>query len=352
MLFKNRGAWYALFFVLLQPLLSVAQPKPPIPSLTPKYATWTYNPDQCQTFLHPSGSIVCVPANALVDANGQPVRGLVEIKYRELTTPLDIFLSGTPMTAGHDDHSHQLLSGGMFELSATQNGKDLRIAPEIRVEVKTTAEKPTPGLQLFSFDTTTNQWQLLADQAVTQTSNAPPEEANDPDVWGETATASEDGFWLDDDFGDWDGEYYEEVDTTSDWYLQSKVKGQVFNQAGINQFGFYNYDKYLDESEAVQLVAAVELPEYTDGNYTLYALYPGLNTVVYFTPSQMASRFTLLKNRPWTLVAVYGNGKVAKLTHNEFGQDIAQLNGQNVVFELNALPEPYSPASLTQAFNL
>lgn len=67
-----------------------------------------------------SGTVVQIPANSLVFADGTPVKGQVEMQYREFRDFADFFATDIPMTF---DHQHQFESAGMFEVNASQNGK-------------------------------------------------------------------------------------------------------------------------------------------------------------------------------------------------------------------------------------
>lgn len=82
------------------------------------------------------GSTIDIPSGTLVDAQGNPAVGDAEIQYREFHTAADIFRSGIPMRYDSAGSSHILKSAGMFEIRASQNGKELFIAEGKQIDVK------------------------------------------------------------------------------------------------------------------------------------------------------------------------------------------------------------------------
>ena len=76
-----------------------------------------------------SGTSVYIPANSLIDANGQPVSGEVELLFREYRSIPDFLALGIPMHYGDERGAFFFNSGGMFEVRVHQYGEDLRMAP-------------------------------------------------------------------------------------------------------------------------------------------------------------------------------------------------------------------------------
>ena len=78
-----------------------------------------------------NGSYISVPKNAFVDASGNKVKGKITLAFRQFDDAADIIASGISMTYnGVDGKLEQLESGGMFELQAKANNKEVFVAPD------------------------------------------------------------------------------------------------------------------------------------------------------------------------------------------------------------------------------
>jgi hypothetical protein len=106
---------------------------PPLGKKTP-FIRKTFNAEKGLTLHMPTGTHVVIPENALIDEDGQPVKGNVTARFREFHTPGEILHSGIPMQFG-DDRKDYFSSGGMMELRVSQNGKDVQLAENAQVQV-------------------------------------------------------------------------------------------------------------------------------------------------------------------------------------------------------------------------
>lgn len=97
------------------------------------------------TFTAKNGSKITIPANVLLDANGQPVTGKVEIRFKEIFSTSDIIFSGIYPISG----AYALNSGGEFFISAKQNGNTLHIADGNMIQVTIPAQAVDPNMMLF-----------------------------------------------------------------------------------------------------------------------------------------------------------------------------------------------------------
>ncbi|GEM_PF-2159470 len=77
-------------------------------------------------------------SNAFKTMSGQPVTGQVNLKLTEYLTKSDMVFSGVTTTSGKDF----LESGAMFNLTVSQNGQDLQLVDEFRVQVPSTDQDP------------------------------------------------------------------------------------------------------------------------------------------------------------------------------------------------------------------
>jgi hypothetical protein len=121
-----------------------------------------------------SGSKIIVPERAFVNTEGTTVEGKVEIRYRELQNPVDIFLSGVPTHYEAEGRTLFLQSAGMVEITAFLNDTEIDLDPgkEIKVEMNTFF----PGQQdVFFYDVAENKWTDLGqDEVVAEAKPAQP----------------------------------------------------------------------------------------------------------------------------------------------------------------------------------
>lgn len=103
-----------------------------------------------------SGSVLHVPANAVVDKYGKPIKGNYTIEYTEYRNQAEIAYSGLPMNYSKDGKDFVFNSAGMYTLYGKQNGKDLKLKSPITVDFNCTAQ--LPNLNFYQLDKTTNQW--------------------------------------------------------------------------------------------------------------------------------------------------------------------------------------------------
>ena len=109
---------------------------PPILELDPEYTINKLNATKGGVLTYFSGTKITFPENALTDSAGNPIQGEVEVKYREFHDAIDILLAGIPMNYESAGETRYMETAGMFEILAFQNGKEVFIAPEKKVEVR------------------------------------------------------------------------------------------------------------------------------------------------------------------------------------------------------------------------
>ncbi|HET6992853.1 MAG TPA: hypothetical protein VFJ43_16075, partial [Bacteroidia bacterium] len=148
---------------------------PPIEGLNVRSFSYRFNAAKGGTFTHNSGTKVTFPANAFVDANGNPVTGNVEIKYREFRDQADFFLSGIPMQYDSAGHTYQFESAGMMEISGSLDGKEVFLKKNQSVKIEFASKNSGTQFNLYKFDTLAGNWNYIGkDQVVLS-----PEQKND-----------------------------------------------------------------------------------------------------------------------------------------------------------------------------
>ena len=82
-----------------------------------------------------NGTNIKVPVNAFVDASGKPVKGKVDIEYRELKNASEIVASGIP-TNYSNNKKQQFETDGVIEVRAKSKGKAVYLAKNKNLEIK------------------------------------------------------------------------------------------------------------------------------------------------------------------------------------------------------------------------
>ncbi|HRH38298.1 MAG TPA: OmpA family protein, partial [Flavobacteriales bacterium] len=111
---------------------------PLLPGIDVKAQVIEVDPARPIDVIMDDGVRVRIPANAIVDERGALVTGPVDLNYRSFSEPYEIIASGIPMHVRTDEGTQHMETAGMYELFATQNGKELALAPGERI----TLERP------------------------------------------------------------------------------------------------------------------------------------------------------------------------------------------------------------------
>ena len=109
----------------------------------------------------PSGTVIQIPADAFVDADGNPVTGNVVIDYREFRDPIDFILSGIPMTYDSGGVNNTFLSAGMFELNASANGKEVFLAKDKTIDMEFASTDSSNTFNFYAFRDGDNNWENI-----------------------------------------------------------------------------------------------------------------------------------------------------------------------------------------------
>lgn len=108
-----------------------------------------------------NGTKITVPKNAFVDAEGNVVKGEVNLKYREFHSAVDIMLSGIPMKMTDNGKEYDFESAGMFEINGESNGKEVAIAKDKSINVEMASFKSEENYNHYYFDETKGEWSEL-----------------------------------------------------------------------------------------------------------------------------------------------------------------------------------------------
>jgi hypothetical protein len=129
-----------------------------------------------------TGSVISIPKNSFQNKKGNAVDGHVTLKYREFHNALEVAMSGIPMNLGD---TAQLLSGGMFEITAQKEGGELSLKMGSNIKVQLATSEKGEQYDYYFLNGKTNTWELKGDLKV-DTSNAIRDIANQIRWWSFT----------------------------------------------------------------------------------------------------------------------------------------------------------------------
>ena len=125
-----------------------------------------FNADEGLIFHQPNGTHIEIPANSIVDKNGNEVKGEVAFKFREMHSAQEIFLSGIPMQM-NDNREKHLQSMGMVELRVFKGSEELQLKKGKEIEIDlATASQPSEDYDLWYLNNDQNWEQKGAFETV------------------------------------------------------------------------------------------------------------------------------------------------------------------------------------------
>jgi|GEM_PF-4139799 len=119
---------------------------------------FTIDCDKESRLVTENGSIITIPANALINAFGRVVTGSAEVVYREFNTPLEVFVSGIPMHLNGNGERQYFETGGMFDINAVQNNQPLELRDDAQIEMEFVSSGNDPGFDLYFMDNDSSGW--------------------------------------------------------------------------------------------------------------------------------------------------------------------------------------------------
>jgi len=135
--------------------------KAPIPGLEAKFEEFTVENNKNQVITTKSGTKITIPVNALVDKNGKPIEGSAKLKFREYHNAVDVLLSGIPMNIKSDGEERIMQTAGMFDIRAEQNGEEIGIAKDKKIDVRLVSFQTGTDYNVFRFDDTGRGWEFV-----------------------------------------------------------------------------------------------------------------------------------------------------------------------------------------------
>lgn len=131
--------------------LSKLEVSPAFKDIDLAYEKFAVNPAKAQELsISKTGTVIEIPANAFVDANGKAITENVDINFREFHDAAEIIASGIPM---HNPETGQYMeTAGMFEIRGLCKGKEVFIAPDKKINVKLASYNEGNRFDFFKLD--------------------------------------------------------------------------------------------------------------------------------------------------------------------------------------------------------
>jgi len=127
--------------------------KQPIPGIDINDTVYSFNAMAGRTIFYESGSKITIDKNAFVTAAGQNYTGNVKLFYREFRNPVEIMLSGIPMSTKVGDKMELFKSGGMYEINAFDaNGNLLKTRSDTSVKINFALTDTSESFKFYSLN--------------------------------------------------------------------------------------------------------------------------------------------------------------------------------------------------------
>ncbi len=283
------------------------------------FTEFTYNPANCQGIRHVSGSEIFIPEQAFVlKSTGKYCSKKITIKYREFHSQADMVAANIPMTFMQGKKKHQLESGGMFEILAFCNDEPMELAKGKKIQVRFACKNDLENLDAFYFEPEKG-WQLL-NTPVTDFS-VRKDGRNLGELWGnippqptiETTSTVRYSVEITEEIIVNQRSVGENVQNyeTEQQSLFRKAPG-MFRGMDISKMGLYNFDRVLNETGNIPITANFMLKSGEKVDTKVYVTYSGINTVVYYMPSDWQN-FALLPRKDIQIFTILNDGKVAQV---------------------------------------
>ncbi|MCX6328331.1 MAG: hypothetical protein NTZ85_02295 [Bacteroidia bacterium] len=113
-----------------------------------------------------TGSKIIIPENAFLDNEGKPVKGNVELTYREFTNAFDVYLGGIPMVYDSAGIEQVFETAGMIEINASSDGQHVFPNPQNKIQVQMNSFQKGNEYNVYRLDTVTGKWNFLGKDKV------------------------------------------------------------------------------------------------------------------------------------------------------------------------------------------
>jgi hypothetical protein len=231
--------------------------------IDPEMQYFTIDPSQPKTITGSEGTVINIPENAFVDANGNKVTGNVTISLKEILSLKDQITSGVYAVS----NGSLLKSGGEFFFEARANGQKLKLSENQFITFDVPADVVDPNMEVFvgeelreeDFTGSIVNWER-ADSSKFNT------------LVTDSIFNSNDSLWSTD--SSWVASY--QLDITMTGY-RMKVY-DIYNTSFYNCDRYYNYPNLIEKMPFTVVNLEISEDEIVDFNMTL--VYKQLGSVI------------------------------------------------------------------------
>ena len=131
--------------------------KPPFEGDFQNDTIFKIDPTKKTVVSSPNGSSIEIPANAIVDKDGNLIKKEVELSFTQYHSRADILASGIPMEYDSADASGTFESAGMFSLYGKSNGKEVYLKEGTELSVNLASDSPEP-YSFYSLNEQSGDW--------------------------------------------------------------------------------------------------------------------------------------------------------------------------------------------------
>lgn len=122
------------------------------------FRTFEVSANEAKTIELENGTSIEIPANAFVDANGNPVTEDIELRYREFHDAADVLASGIPMKVMQEDGTEAYMqTAGMFEINAYVAELPVQLAENKEIMVNM-ASNVDGAYDFWNYDEKAGEW--------------------------------------------------------------------------------------------------------------------------------------------------------------------------------------------------
>ncbi len=229
--------------------------------MDPEMQSFTIDPSQPQTITGTEGTVINIPANAFVDANGNAITGNVTISLKEILSLKDQITSGAYAVS----NGELLKSGGEFFFEATANGEKLKLAVNQSITFDIPATEVDSTMQVFIGQ------EVSEDSTGSNVNWIPADTSKYQTVVTDSVWNSKDTSWT--------------MDTAflATYQLYMTLSGytmkvyDIYNTSYYNCDHFYNYPNLIGELPVTITNASNEQDEVVD--YSIKLVYKKLGSV-------------------------------------------------------------------------
>jgi len=127
-----------------------------------KNEKFSINSNEGGIISYSSGTKISIAPNTFVDSKGNPIKGKIEIIYREYRDPIDFIFSDIPMSIIQNGKSYPFNSAGMFKIQATKNGTPIFINEGKKINIDFAVTEELSNTNFYRFDEENNHWGEIA----------------------------------------------------------------------------------------------------------------------------------------------------------------------------------------------